>query len=174
MVDKSHESTFLVESGVGRDYLVEPKPSELAQDVLMSFSESVIFVEIFDTLPVFKGFFIREDTLVNFQKGSLFNTSIVVGFISALEEERLEIEEDLEGVGSRVFRNDSLDFNDPIFIEGSEFLFKELIDSRVSWVLEELFSQNVQIASGVTLSYREDWGNISEVIFGSGFSSILA
>lgn len=119
----------------------------------MSFSESVVFVEIFDALPVLEGFSIREDTLVDFKESGFFNASIVVGFISALEEERLEVEEDLERVRRRVLGNDSLNSNDPIFVEGSEFLLEELINSRVSWVLEELLSQDVQIASSVAISH---------------------
>lgn len=104
----------------------------------MGFLEGVILVEFLDVLPAFEGFAFVEDTLVNLQKGCLLDASVVVGLVGALEQEGLEVEENLEGIGFGVLGNSSLNFDYPALVELSELLLQQFRDGRESRVFGEL------------------------------------
>lgn len=66
LVDKSDVSSFLVKSRVSGSDGIESKPSELTQDVLMSFIESFEWSKVLNLLPVFVWLAVSvEDNLID-------------------------------------------------------------------------------------------------------------
>ena len=138
-VRESDSSSALVKDWVCGFDCVQSQISELGKKELVCFSESSVWVEVFDFGPVFNVFFVAdwvESLFVNLQKSSLSGTSIEMGFKIDIDQERNKPDLELEVMN--VVVESVLDFGDPFFIKASEMIDKFLRNDSVRWMIPEI------------------------------------
>ena len=162
-VGQSDESSFLVEGSISSIDLVVSQPSEVVKHELMGFLEGMELLEVLNFLPFLVRCSLVEHLLVNLQKGSFLNVTVVVSLVVLFQQERFKVDDQFHFVIA--FSSNSSVFDDPVFIKETEFFFEKLFDLREGGMILEFFNEIFCILGAISrVDNVKNWSSLSKVV----------